>query len=857
MTDEQVIGILQDFDDKLTISDISMDFVRMLGWAFVQGIAWILDTLENVANEMLLVKEFYQNESVIEFVTSFRPLLYILLAFSLVYSGYLLVFQRKLQVETVAINFIIAMAIISLLSTATDKANDFSDEAVKAVNSGALFGSEEGTVSENILADNISDLVEFDRVNWAIEQEDEENKEDVKPESSIPIDVVSRISINAKIDPDGDDIEYKNDEVFKKQLDYDIAERKEVLRDLDQGGLSWNNKYYYRYSLDWFTIIVTMLVMAFTLFSIAYKLARLAFELVFNHLLVMIVAPADLHDGQKTKKIMQSILNTFLVIVLIFMSMKLYVIGTAYLADNFKGLVYIIALIGFSAALLDGPNMVERLFGIDAGLKGGWSVLAGTYAAGKMALAAKDGAGKMLSKFKNDKNDNPDNGKDYSKGSDSENSGAKNQNQSPLKDAEAKLPFDEGDKGNGKDSPLKPSLDGSDKGEAEQAGNSDIEANVDEKGRAAVSKSGETKGDRKDSDLQSSLGTANGASESLEATSQKEQEVKQNQDVQQRSAVGQAALKGVALDGATPDLEQQMNGEGASQGNGSSISRQGLTEQPVNITDMQNGTQTAAASSQGGSIQQATAPDQSLEQQAQPNITEGSTVQGGQNDVQRQSNAEQPVNITDVQNGTQTVTTSSQSGSVQQATAPDRSLEQQSQPNITEGSTVQGGQSDIQTQSNITQQVNVTDTQNSEQTVNTTSQAGTQTSTTSSQGASESPISTGVPKVSSEERVISESSSGTSSNQTTVQQENVNQVNEEIKVEESTRNITGSQSVSHVENGESGGGAAVAIAPAPAGVPKASSEERVLESEGQDRQHVINRKSKKDRFNRMKNQTKK
>jgi hypothetical protein len=616
-----------------------------------------------------------------------------------------------------------------------------------------------------------------------------------------------------------------------------------------------------------------MVVMAITLFSIAYKLARLSFELAFNHLLVVMVAPADLHDGQKTKKILQSILNTFLVIVLIFISMKIYIIGTAYLADNFDGWVYVIALIGFSLALLDGPNIVERLFGIDAGLKGGLGLLAGTYAAGKMTASFANGVGNLFkdngNNRGNDKSNDKSNDKGDSKGSSDGDS--KNQNQSPLKNAEAKLPFDE--QGTGKESPLKPSLDGSDQSESEQTDKNDIEANVDEKGKAAVSKSGETKGDSKDSDLQGALGAANGGTQSLEATSEQEQEVKQNQDVQQKSTGGQATLKGTgALDGAaTPDLEQQMNGENTSQGNGSSISRQGLTEQPVNITDMQNGIQTAATSSQGGNIQPAIAPDQSLEKQAQPNITEGSTVQGGQNDVQRQSNAEQPVNITDVQNGTQTVTTSSQGGSVQQGTAAERSLEQQAQPSITEGSTIQGGQSDIQTQSNTTQQVNVTDTQNSEQSVNTTSQAGTQTvttssqsttssqETTSSQGVSESPSSTGVPKVSSEERVLSESASSSSTNQTTVQQENVNQVNEEVRVEESNRTITGSQSVSHVENGESGGGAAVAVAvaPAPAGVPKVSSEEKIMESEGQDRQHVINRKSKKDRFNRMKNQTKK
>lgn len=846
VNDEQVIDILHKFSDYLHVGNLVLDVCRNIAWAFVLGIAWFLDALENVANEMLLVKEFFQDESVVEFVNSFRPLFYILLAFSLLYSGYLLIFQRKLQAETLAINFVIAMTIITLLSTAMDKANDFSDEAVKAVNSGALFGSEEGSVSDNIIAENITDLYQFDKRDW-IDTEQEENP--------VPLNMVSKLQVTEKFD--SGELDIKNKEITEKALSWDGE--KETLRDFDQGGLDWNNEYYYRYSLDWLTMILTMLVMAFTLFSIAYKLSRLAFELVFNHILVMIIAPADLHDGQKTKKIIQSILNTFLVIVLIFMSMKLYIFGTAYLADNFEGLVYILALIGFSAALLDGPNIVERLFGIDAGLKGGWGLLAGTYATAKMTLNAKDGVGNMF-KGKGSENDKGD-GKGDSEGSGSDNSDAKNQNQSPLKNAEAKLPFDE--KGTGKESPLKPSLDGADKAESEQTDKNDIEANVDEKGKASVSKSGETKGDSKDSDLQGSLGAVNGGAHSLEATSQQEQEVKQNQDVQQKSTGGQATLKGTgALDGAaTPDLEQQMNGENAGQGNGSSISRQGLTEQPVNITDMQNGIQTAATSSQGGNIQQAIAPDQSLEQQAQPNIIEGSTVQGGQNDVQRQSNAEQPVNITDVQNGIQTVTTSSQGGSVQQGTVAERSLEQQAQPSITEGSTIQGGQSDIQTQSNTTQQVNVTDTQNSEQSVNTTSQAGAQTvttssqSTTSSQGVSESPSSTGVPKVSSEERVIAESASSSSTNQTTVQQENVNQVNEEVRVEESNRTITGNQSVSRVENAESGGGAAVAVAHA--GVPKVSSEEKIVESEVQDRQHVINRKSKKDRFNRMKNQTKK
>ena len=167
----------------------------------------------------------------------------------------------------------------------------------------------------------------------------------------------------------------------------------------DQSGLEWNNEYYYRYDVDWLTLLVTLAVMGFTLFSIAYKLARLSFELAFNYVLAIIIAPADVHDGQKTKKVIQSILNTFLVIILIFLSMKIYMMGTAYIANELDGLAYLIALIAFSVAVIDGPNIVERLFGIDAGLKSGWGLLAGAYAGTK----AITGLGKGLANMAKEK----------------------------------------------------------------------------------------------------------------------------------------------------------------------------------------------------------------------------------------------------------------------------------------------------------------------------------------------------------------------------------------------------------------------------------------------------------------------
>nr|WP_160171471.1 hypothetical protein [Exiguobacterium acetylicum] len=321
-----------------------------------------------------MIKTFFNNPQVVEFVQTIQPFLYVLLAGSFIFTGYLIIFQKKFDREGLLINIFISLMILGLLSPTMKQLNEFTDQAVNQVKSSSIYGSEKETISETILKENLNDLVAYDKNGF-------ENYTETVVKNNVPTKLIKGLQINEVFDSNKLDISTTGSKLSKSFIVWDGSE--EVLGELDQSGLDWNNQYYYRYHPNWLTILVTLGVMGFTLFSIAYKLARLSFELAFNYVLAILVAPADLHSGQKTKKVIQSILNTFLVIILIFVSIKLYTIGTAYLADTLDGLAYLIALIAFSAALIDGPNMVERLFGIDAGLKRGWGVALGAYAVGK------------------------------------------------------------------------------------------------------------------------------------------------------------------------------------------------------------------------------------------------------------------------------------------------------------------------------------------------------------------------------------------------------------------------------------------------------------------------------------------
>lgn len=373
MANGDIASKLEEFQDLLSISDLVRDALRSIGWLFVRGLSFIIDGLEQITNDILLIKSFFNNPQVVEFVQTIQPFLYVILAGSFLFTGYLMIFQKKFDREGFLINLFITLLVLGLLSPTMIKTNEFTDKAITSINQDGVYENQDHTLLQSVLQKNVHDLVEYDKTAF------KDTK--IKNPNSVPASQIKNIDINDVFDSDEYRLSKEGEDISQNKLAWNGKEMTET--ELDQSGVEWNNQYYYRYHPNWLTILVTLGVMGFTLFSIAYKLARLSFELAFNYVLAILVAPADLHSGQKTKKVIQSILNTFLVIILIFVSIKLYTIGTAYLADTLDGLAYLIALIAFSAALIDGPNMVERLFGIDAGLKRGWGVALGAYAVGK------------------------------------------------------------------------------------------------------------------------------------------------------------------------------------------------------------------------------------------------------------------------------------------------------------------------------------------------------------------------------------------------------------------------------------------------------------------------------------------
>ncbi|PFW89707.1 hypothetical protein COL32_09080 [Bacillus pseudomycoides] len=374
MNDEKVLEILKTFGEYLEIGGFTNYILRSIGWMIILGLSYLVDALEGITDKILLVKTLFASEEVQSYVRDFQPLFYVLFAFSLIYIGYTLIFNRKTNREQIAVNIFISMGVIVLLSTAMMQADKFTDKAIKAVD---LKGS--GTTSEKIIKDGLTDVAQFDIGEWKTTK--------LKEPNQIPQENIRRIDILEKIDKEfkiSKDKELTDDgqKILEKKMSV-APDGKEVLIDLKNGWFDfWPDKYY-RWDWEFWKIASSLFVIGMTLLFTAIKLGKLCFELAFSYILANLVAPADVANGQKTKHILMNILNAFLIMIMIFLSLKLYLIGMNYIHENVNGIAYVVALICLSLAVVDGPVICERIFGIDAGLKNGWGVVAGGYALGK------------------------------------------------------------------------------------------------------------------------------------------------------------------------------------------------------------------------------------------------------------------------------------------------------------------------------------------------------------------------------------------------------------------------------------------------------------------------------------------
>ncbi|CAH0318234.1 pLS20_p028 family conjugation system transmembrane protein [Priestia megaterium] len=568
MKDEEILKKLREFSEYLDVGNIVTYMLRKVGWACIQLLSFLVDGLEGITDSILGIKTFFNSSEIQDFITKIQPFLYVLLAFSFLYIGYMLIIQKKVNREQIMINIFISMAVLLLLNTSMLKADKFTDQAIEAVDL-----NEKGTVSEKIIKSNITDVAQFDLTKWKSPKLKEPNK--VPQKNIMMIDITEKIDDKFKVN-EKDTLSDEGQKILTNKADI-TPDGKEGLVELNNGWFDFFPELYYRWSWNFWTIAISLFVIGMTQLFTSIKLAKLCYEIGFNSILAQLVAPADVSDGQKLKAVLKNIVNTFLVIIMIFISMKVYLMGTVFISDKLEGIPYLIALIAFSIAVVDGPIMCERLFGIDAGLKSGWGAVAGGFAMAKGLESSIGMMGRTVKGGANLAKGIGGVGKSLGSGALQTAAGVGglgkglatqgNKEKQPALHEEMKKAGMAGEKGNA----ASKGKNAGNEQKAQQQGLSSTEKQ--EGGKNNEGNSSEGKGSGQGTSLQDEMQAAGVSTDSQGSTSSVEGGNTSLHDEMQASGYAEGASEGTgsSVEGGSASLHGEMQASGQSEGTGSSV----------------------------------------------------------------------------------------------------------------------------------------------------------------------------------------------------------------------------------------------------------------------------------------------
>lgn len=380
MGTEQIKNILIVFSDVMHRYNLIQWFFNWVGWCIISLFKYLVDGAEYLLNQVYSLNDFIFSDQVQDYIKSYQPILWILFGFALLVLGWTLIIDQDKKPKVLQ-NFIISILVLTALpvmivqiSSFTMSITEFAKTDTAISDSFSPSGESSMKVSDSIIISNTTDLLWCHAAGW-------ENLRDLNTGENIDgaprpwnnIKTLDGFDINEKIWIHDSSKYYHNYDEFKYYLSQD-SDGNNTLETIQDAWWGFLIEDYFRYHVDWFPTILTLLFTALALLFAAYKVARLIWELAVHQLLAMIFAAGDLTSGQKLKEILKSMGSIFFTIYLVSVMLKFFLLGVSYLQTQtqMNGFVKALIIVFFALAAIDGPNIIERILGIDAGIRSGF-----------------------------------------------------------------------------------------------------------------------------------------------------------------------------------------------------------------------------------------------------------------------------------------------------------------------------------------------------------------------------------------------------------------------------------------------------------------------------------------------------
>ncbi|KIL77085.1 pLS20_p028 family conjugation system transmembrane protein [Bacillus badius] len=414
MSDEQLIELYKKLDYILHISDgwLWQDFFRSIGGGLIFLLTWLNSFIENIVDKIITLNDFYSIEPVQEFMQTARPIVWGLFLLALMVLGVQFMLNKIDKRNEIILNVILAVSMVVLIPDLMTNMGKLTNSSVEQIN------PKDTSLASGMVKSNVADVLYYAQNDFKFSKD---NKGGLPPQPSdknnpkigttdftnanrLSEKSLPYISFSEKLDLKEDDgwltkedwvkdLDEDTKKVLQKKLAATGNEDKFVVRDLRERqviGTTLGQESYYRYHVNWGVLIFSLAVTAFAMVITIVKIGRSIFDLAFHQIFGMFVAVTDLTGGQRTKKILVEIMNTFAIIFIMMMLLKIFMMYAMWsndLKDDIGGIGVLLLLVAGTWALIDAPDIVQRMLGIDAGLRSGSQALMGAYAGAKAAGA--------------------------------------------------------------------------------------------------------------------------------------------------------------------------------------------------------------------------------------------------------------------------------------------------------------------------------------------------------------------------------------------------------------------------------------------------------------------------------------
>lgn len=386
-----ILKQLQSYEIDST-SNILNSAARQVGFGVVKFLGEMADSLYSGIGKIYKYLTFGYSDQITSLAGRYSVLYKILFIVSVTFFGlYLICGKNTNQLNTAncIILIVLVVAAMPLFTQKMAKLTVAGGDYVRAQWVETTDVKEVKSVASSVLDSNLVDLQKVDEniTNGTTIKGLKKNKgyNDLK----VGTKDWRYLDMESIMDYDG---ELNND--FWNQELIQNSEGEYETKDME-GWFDIGNSYYYRYQiLSWFNMIALLISVVFIEFFICIKCGKIVIDIAMANIYMPFVAVTDLASGQRIREALKNFLVLFAVLFLCIALAGVYFAGFSFINEKVTGTIPKLAMhIGLAWAILDGPSIIERIAGVDVGMKSVAQKLMGLRAG--MAIggaAAKAGA---------------------------------------------------------------------------------------------------------------------------------------------------------------------------------------------------------------------------------------------------------------------------------------------------------------------------------------------------------------------------------------------------------------------------------------------------------------------------------